>query len=49
MIIEMEIITKQTAARAHVGVFSRERPDESPPAITYTKLYYVKPVNQAMT
>lgn len=33
-IMEMEMKKKQTAATAHVGVYSRERADESPAAIT---------------
>lgn len=30
---ETEMMTKQTTARAHVGVYSRDRPDASPPAM----------------
>lgn len=34
-IIEMKMKKKQTVASAHVGVNSREAPDEPPPAMTF--------------
>lgn len=32
MIMQMNMMTKQTTARAHVGVFSSERVDDDSPA-----------------
>ena len=34
-IIEMKMKKKQTVASAHVGVYSREAPDDPPPAMTF--------------